>query len=94
MIPIPKTHIAVIRQVCASGPPDFARRVPPPPIHANRESSPMTFHAPPKTQTPMNALPTYSARDLTEGGDLAQIVLDTQTYTLRITRAGKLILTK
>lgn len=30
MIPIPKTHIAVIRQVCASGPPDFARRVPPP----------------------------------------------------------------
>ena len=54
----------------------------------------MTFHAPPKTQAPMNALPTYSARDLTEGGDLAQIVLDTQTYTLRITRAGKLILTK
>jgi len=42
----------------------------------------------------MNALPTYSARDLTEGGALAQIVLDTQTYTLRITRAGKLILTK
>ena len=41
----------------------------------------MTFHAPPKTQAPMNALPTYSARDLTEGGDLAQIVLDTQTYT-------------
>lgn len=54
----------------------------------------MTFHAPPKTQAPTNALPTYSARDLTEGGDLAQIVLDTQTYTLRITRAGKLILTK
>ena len=54
----------------------------------------MTFHAPPKTQAPMNALPTYSARDLTEGGDLAQIGLDTQTYTLRITRAGKLILTK
>lgn len=41
-----------------------------------------------------NVLPTYSAKDLTDGGDLAQIVLDEQTYTLRITRAGKLILTK
>jgi hemin uptake protein HemP len=41
-----------------------------------------------------SVLPTYSAKDLTDGGDLAQIVLDEQTYTLRITRAGKLILTK
>jgi hemin uptake protein HemP len=40
------------------------------------------------------ALPAYSARDLTENGDLAQIMLDDQIYTLRITRAGKLILTK
>jgi hemin uptake protein HemP len=39
-------------------------------------------------------LPAYGARDLTEGGDLARIVLDGQVYTLRITRAGKLILTK
>lgn len=39
-------------------------------------------------------LPSYSARDLTQGGDLAQIVLGDQTYVLRITRAGKLILTK
>jgi hemin uptake protein HemP len=29
-----------------------------------------------------------------EDGDVAQIVLDDQTYTLRVTRAGKLILTK
>jgi hemin uptake protein HemP len=36
----------------------------------------------------------HDARDLTEGGNLAYIVLDGQTYTLRITRAGKLILTK
>ncbi|MDG1472652.1 MAG: hemin uptake protein HemP [Ascidiaceihabitans sp.] len=41
-----------------------------------------------------NVLPTYLAKDLTDGGDLARIVLDEQTYTLRITRAGKLILTK
>jgi len=40
------------------------------------------------------ALPTYNARDLTQSGELAQIVLEGQIYTLRITRAGKLILTK
>ncbi|WP_179380820.1 hemin uptake protein HemP [Jannaschia marina] len=39
-------------------------------------------------------LPTYAARDLTRNGDLARIVLRDQAYTLRITRAGKLILTK
>ena len=41
-----------------------------------------------------SALPAYDARDLTEGGDQARIVLDGQVYTLRITRAAKLILTK
>ncbi|UWR12003.1 hemin uptake protein HemP [Sulfitobacter mediterraneus] len=54
----------------------------------------MSFHSAPPKQMPAPTLPTYAARDLTEGGDLAQIVLDQQTYTLRITRAGKLILTK
>ncbi|WP_305971092.1 MULTISPECIES: hemin uptake protein HemP [unclassified Mameliella] len=39
-------------------------------------------------------LPVYDARDLTEGGDLARIRLADQLYILRITRAGKLILTK
>jgi len=38
--------------------------------------------------------PTYDANDLTKDGDQAYIVLNDQTYTLRITRAGKLILTK
>lgn len=37
---------------------------------------------------------TYDARDLIVNGLKAEIVLDGQTYTLRITRAGKLILTK
>ncbi len=41
-----------------------------------------------------DTLPAYDARSLMEGGDLARIVLDGQVYTLRITRAGKLILTK
>ncbi|MFZ5962606.1 hemin uptake protein HemP [Thalassococcus sp. BH17M4-6] len=54
----------------------------------------MTFHAAPPKRAAVPVLPTYAVRDLTEGGDLAQIVLDDQTYTLRITRAGKLILTK
>ncbi len=48
----------------------------------------------PVTPTDLKSLPTYAARELTAGGELAQIVLDTQVYTLRITRAGKLILTK
>ncbi|EYD77350.1 hypothetical protein Rumeso_01057 [Rubellimicrobium mesophilum DSM 19309] len=38
--------------------------------------------------------PTHDARDLTGPTGLARIVLDGQAYTLRITRAGKLILTK
>lgn len=45
-------------------------------------------------QDTSEALPTHDARDLTEGGTLAQIRLDDQLYTLRITRQGKLILTK
>ena len=36
----------------------------------------------------------YDARDLVTNGVTAQIDLDGQMYTLRITRAGKLILTK
>lgn len=37
---------------------------------------------------------TYDARDLILNGIKADILLDGQTYTLRITRTGKLILTK
>lgn len=41
-----------------------------------------------------NDAPTHNARDLTGKQDTANIVLDDKTYVLRITRAGKLILTK
>jgi len=41
-----------------------------------------------------SSLPTYDVRHLVLGGDQAQIVLEDKVYTLRITRAGKLILTK
>jgi hemin uptake protein HemP len=40
------------------------------------------------------APPCHDARLLTRGGPLARIVLDGQIYSLRITRAEKLILTK
>lgn len=40
------------------------------------------------------SLPAHRAEDLTRGGNLAHIELGDQVYTLRITRAGKLILTK
>ena len=46
------------------------------------------------TVRPEDQLPVYDAIDLTKGGDLAKIQLKDQLYTLRITRAGKLILTK
>lgn len=39
-------------------------------------------------------LPTYDARELVRDGPRACLVLDGQSYYLRITRAGKLILTK
>lgn len=38
--------------------------------------------------------PLHSARALTGGGTQARIELDGKVYDLRITRAGKLILTK
>lgn len=44
--------------------------------------------------TALPAIPQHSAQELTQGGQTAQIVLNDQVYTLRITRAGKLILTK
>jgi hemin uptake protein HemP len=40
------------------------------------------------------ALPCHDARRLTAGQGTATILLDGQPYVLRITRAGKLILTK
>jgi len=39
-------------------------------------------------------VPCHDAYGLTAGGPLAQIDLDGQVYILRITRSGKLILTK
>jgi hemin uptake protein HemP len=46
------------------------------------------------TAVPRPGQPVHDARRLTGGEGTAFIVLDDKTYTLRITRAGKLILTK
>lgn len=55
----------------------------------------MNMHAMTSTVIlPKQQLPAYDAQDLTKGGDQAQIVLNEQVYNLRITRSGKLILTK
>lgn len=48
----------------------------------------------PKPSPVTNELPTYDARKLLGNGILGRLVLDDQLYFLRITRAGKLILTK
>ena len=48
----------------------------------------------PTGQPTPQPLPRYDARDLIKQGDQANIILDDQIYVLRITRAGKLILTK
>lgn len=46
------------------------------------------------TSLPASNAPVHDALALTGGGVQAQLVLNGQVYTLRITRAGKLILTK
>ena len=43
---------------------------------------------------PAPEMPTHDAMALTNGGATARIMLNGQAYSLRITRAGKLILTK
>ncbi len=51
-------------------------------------------HGPESSLVPSPSQPVHDARSLTGGEGTAFIVLDEKTYTLRITRAGKLILTK
>lgn len=41
-----------------------------------------------------DVIPLHDALRLTEGGNQARITLNGQIYSLRITKAGKLILTK
>lgn len=54
----------------------------------------MNAHASLATARLPAAYPQHDAHDLTGPEGQARIVLNGQVYTLRITRAGKLILTK
>lgn len=46
-----------------------------------------------QTKSPPPAPPTYQSRDLFQGGKVVVIVHEGRAYSLRITQAGKLILT-
>ncbi len=48
----------------------------------------------PLAAAPRPVLPCHDATALTAGGQIANIALNGQIYLLRITKAGKLILTK
>ena len=54
----------------------------------------MTMATPIPRASPAPSIPAYDATDIIGSGGQAQIILGDQVYTLRITRAGKLILTK
>jgi hemin uptake protein HemP len=58
----------------------------------------MSYQSPeparPDQTLPRPSQPVFDARRLTGAEGTAFIVLDDKTYTLRITKAGKLILTK
>jgi hemin uptake protein HemP len=60
-------------------------------MNARAEPAGLTRGLPVASATP---IPLHDAEALTAGGAQAQIHLNGQIYTLRITRAGKLILTK
>ena len=54
-------------------------------------------HKLPRVVSPLpdnNTSPAYDVRELTHKSGKARLILDGAAYTLRITRAGKLILTK
>ena len=57
---------------------------------ATLKNPPLTITTQPKAEE----LPAYDVHEIVQGGDQARLILDGQTYLLRITRAGKLILTK
>jgi hemin uptake protein HemP len=64
-------------------------------LAARREPPPRPlFAAPPRLAHAADERPTHDARALTAGGNEAEIRLDGVRYVLRITRQGKLILTK
>lgn len=63
--------------------------------HPDVRYRPMTDQSKPCTDDhSSDRIPVYNAADLVGQGKQAHLILDGQVYSLRITRAGKLILTK
>lgn len=62
--------------------------------HRGRDMNAMIERPTPALDDRAEIAPLHNARVLTEGGRKAQIQLDDKVYSLMITRAGKLILTK
>ncbi|MBD3765348.1 MAG: hemin uptake protein HemP [Rhodobacterales bacterium] len=60
----------------------------------NARPDPQTLTPAPTALPRDEGWPLHDALRLTQGGTQARIVLNGQVYALRITRAGKLILTK
>ena len=60
--------------------------------HSKQDDHPETGTNGP--QVPEKSVPVHDAHALTEGGGRAHIMLGDQLYVLKVTRAGKLILTK
>lgn len=58
------------------------------------DPAPLPGQSLPRPVLHADGAPLHDARVLTRGGVQARILLDGQVYALRITRAGKLILTK
>ncbi len=61
---------------------------------ATHEAAPAIACPPASPPASPHAAPMHDATVLTAGGKVARIHLNGQVYALRITRAGKLILTK
>lgn len=57
-------------------------------------TTPTPQHEPATNSLPDDGLPDFDAREMLAGNATARIRLDDQTYILRLTRQGKLILTK
>ncbi|GGA20053.1 hemin uptake protein HemP [Neptunicoccus cionae] len=57
-------------------------------------TTPPTRREPAPNSLPDDGLPVYDAHKMLAGNTTARIQLDDQTYILRLTRQGKLILTK
>ncbi|WP_083225431.1 hemin uptake protein HemP [Neptunicoccus sediminis] len=57
-------------------------------------TTPSPANEPASSSLPDDGQPVYDARKMLAGNATARIQLDDQTYILRLTRQGKLILTK